>query len=62
MNEALKNYLMDILESEHDSIVTINGGAAVEMVDRAIRECLMNISDCNTKLNVKREVTLKIIL
>jgi hypothetical protein len=59
MNEHLKSYLMDILESEHDSIVTINGGAAVEMVDRAIKKALANIADINTTEGT-REVNLKI--
>ena len=48
-------------QDEKLTLKNMKGGAALEMVDRAIVQALNNINDINTTL-AKREITLKIIL
>ena len=57
MDEQLKDYLMRKMESEMDSVVTLDGGAAVEMVDNEIAKVVKNICDINTSMGV-RKITL----
>lgn len=57
--QQLKDYLCGIVDSGSDSIVTLNGGAAVEMFDRALRMVLSNIIDVNTTAD-KRTIVLKV--
>jgi len=42
------------------SLININGGAAVEMFDRALKKVFENINDINTTLK-QREVNLKMV-
>lgn len=44
------------------SLATLKGGAAVEMVDEAIKRLLENVVDPNTDATSKRKVTLVISL
>lgn len=44
------------------SIATAHGGAFVERIDDAIRECLENVLDPNTEPTAHRSVTVKLTL
>ena len=46
-------------DREELSLVNIQGGAAVEMFDRAMEKVFQNINDINTTLTA-REITLKV--
>jgi hypothetical protein len=42
------------------SLVTIGGGAAVELFDDALKEALRNIADPNTEAKTPRDIVLKV--
>lgn len=42
------------------SLVTLGGGAAVELFDDALRELLRNVADPNTEPKATREIVLKV--
>lgn len=48
MSEEMKGFIESKLESERLSLVTIRGGAAVEMFDRQLDRVMQNIADINT--------------
>lgn len=58
---SLKEFIMKRVETQKASIVNLKGGAAVEMIDRAIDKVIANIADINTDKG-QREVVLKILI
>lgn len=58
--QQLKDYLCNIVDSGKDSLITLKGGSAIEMFDRALQMVLENIADVNTTAD-KREIHIKVV-
>jgi hypothetical protein len=59
MDEDLKQFIVEKLESDQISLVNIKGGAAVDMFDRALSKVMANIADINTTMK-EREIHIKV--
>lgn len=59
MSDELREYVMGSLDSDKISLITMEGGAAVDMFDRALKKVMANIADENTTMKA-REINLKV--
>lgn len=59
MSAELKKFIDGKVEGEKMSIVNLDGGGAIELIDTAIGDVLRNVADHNMKLKVKRQVIFK---
>ena len=57
---VLKQLIDGKVDGERMSIVNLDGGGAVELIDTAIGDAVRNAADLNMKQKVKREVIVKI--
>jgi hypothetical protein len=57
---VLKTLIDGKVDGERLSIVNLDGGGAVELIDTAIGDAVRNAVDLNMKQKVKREVVIKI--
>lgn len=62
MSDELKKLIDGKVDGEKLSIINLDGGGAVELIDTAIADCIRNCTDLNMKHKVKREVVFKITL
>lgn len=60
MSDQLRDYIDKKLDGEPVSIVNMDGGCAIELVDIGLQDVLRNIADINMKLKVKRQVVLTV--
>lgn len=58
--DSYKDEILDKLCDDQISILNIEGGAAIEMFDRALAKVMGNVADINTKLKIKRTIVLKV--
>lgn len=56
MSDELKKFIEKKIEGDALSIVTLDGGGAIEMIDEAMQDAFFNATDLNRKLKVKRQV------
>lgn len=60
-NQTLNDFVDGKINAGMDSIITIKGGSAIEMIDNALKKVLENIADVNTTLD-KRKIKLELIV